>query len=114
MSYEFYKILHITSIVAFFMTVGVTLFGIKEKNLKIVAGISTLVILVSGMGLAARLGLGKDIAWPNWIFFKFFLWLLLGSLGPIVAKRMPHLGKKVFWFYLFALALAVTIVQYKP
>lgn len=117
MSYHFYKILHLVSILFFIGGVGASCFGTQtnlKKSIKIVMGVSSLLILVAGMGLLARLGFSHGAGFPTWVVFKLLIWLLLAVGAPIVFKRVSHgLGK---WFYLFLTlaSLAAWFAIYKP
>ncbi len=113
-SYEVYKVLHLTSLVLLFSGFAVQLFGVRDrKALKIATGAATLLVLVSGMGLMARLGIGHGEAWPHWIFVKFAIWLVVGVGAAVVVKRFPALGPKVYVILLALFALAATTANLK-
>mgnify|MGYP006908288406 CR=1 FL=1 len=115
MSYEFYKILHLTMIMLFFTGFAIAFYGGEySKKFKIIGGISTLLILVSGMGLMARLGIGHTAAWPIWIKLKVLFWATLGLTGPILIKRFPQKGKMAYWGFIAIFILIVYLVNYKP
>ncbi|MEX0798749.1 MAG: hypothetical protein WD025_04865, partial [Bacteriovoracaceae bacterium] len=82
MSYQFYKIIHVVSIVLFFALYLSA--AVKGKNMKkevIFSGIALILILVSGFGLIARLGMPHDAAWPLWIQLKLVIWAVIGVAG---------------------------------
>ena len=114
MSYETYKLIHIVSIIIFFGSFGAAMLtgrsGIHEK---IATGVSSLLILVAGMGLMARIGIKHASIWPTWVIVKAVIWLTLASLAPILSKR---LGSSVFIFYLFVLlgGFAAYMAIHKP
>lgn len=98
-SYEFYKVLHLTSLVTFFSLISVHLWTTyRSKATAIGAGVATLFILVSGMGLMARLGIGHTEPWPLWILVKMSIWVIAGVGAPIVAKRFAKHGRLYYWF----------------
>lgn len=107
MSYEFYKVLHFAGIFALLIGVSLlTAWSLEKKSaaLKkwgfILHGGSLVVILVSGFGLAARLGLVGGL--PNWVYAKLFVWFLFGAF--IVLIKRTNLGLKST---LLALVLAI-------
>ncbi len=118
MTYEFYKILHILGLT-------LTLFGLfglssvlwneatpqagLRKIWSISHGIGLLMLLVAGFGLAARLGLARQL--PSWIYFKLFIWVLLGAM-PALIKRQPQ--KSGLWtLVVFILVLLAVIFAIK-
>lgn len=114
MPYEIYKIIHLTSLMLMFCSFTVALIGEKKiKLFNILAGVCTLLVLVSGMGLMARIGIGHGAAWPLWIKLKFFFWALVGIGTPIAIKRTTGLNKVVFWSLIAIFAIAVATVNYK-
>ena len=114
LSYETYKLIHIMSIVIFFGTIGAAIIGGRyDKHERIITGVSSLFILVGGMGLLARIGIKHNSIWPTWAIVKAVVWLTLSALAPILAKR---LGRSVFVFYIFVIlaALAAYMAINKP
>lgn len=85
MSLQFYKLLHIIGILLTFTALGGVFVyvgngGNKEGNSfrKIIAishGVGLLLLLVSGFGMLAKLGL----SFPIWIVPKLLIWLALGA-----------------------------------
>ncbi len=116
MPYEVYKIIHLLMVVVLLtaLSVGFWNNGNQAKILKILGGVATLLILVSGMGLMARLGIGHTGGWPVWIKLKMFFWLLLGVGGPMILKRAPSKGKTAYWAVLIIFSVIVYLVNYKP
>ena len=88
MSYQFYKVLHLSSLFLLFLSLGAhaLFFALttKEENKGIYRGIiishgvSLVVALVAGFGLLARLGLISG--WPGWVFGKLVIWVLFGGI----------------------------------
>lgn len=115
LSYEFYKIFHLLSLFVFFVTISIQLWNKKkEKILSILLGISTLFILVSGMGLLARLGINHLAPWPKWAILKLIIWLTLGFGGAVVVKRFIHKSRHFLPVLFVIFYLAVLIIIYKP
>lgn len=113
-SYEFYKILHLSFIALLLTGFSIQFFGVKSKGFKILTGVSTLFVLVSGMGLMARLGIGHGTAWPLWIYVKYAIWLVIGVGSAIVVKRAPQQGSKAYvvMMALFILAAITANLKY--
>jgi len=104
MPYVFYHILHLISLIAFVSSVSLQLKGDNQgKAPKIVTGVSGLILLISGMGLLARIGNSMD----SWVIVKLVIWLAVMILVPVTAKRFP--GKRGFVFNLVMLLFAVAI-----
>ncbi len=118
MSAQFYNVLHILGILLAFVALG-------GATLRAAAGTSDdapgrklalathggalLVILVSGFGMLAKLGLG----FPTWVWLKLVIWLLIGAAIAVV-RRMPRQAT-VFWFAIPLLgAAAAYLAIYKP
>ncbi len=116
MSYEIYKIMHIVSIVLFFAIYGMAAVkAVKNENIKfekIVTGVLLLLLITSGMGLGARLGVMKG-GWPLWLQIKLGIWFVIGASGHMVLKRFPHFAMKFFWIMIGLLVLASYMANYK-
>ncbi|MBV2169362.1 MAG: hypothetical protein KUL82_11715 [Bdellovibrio sp.] len=98
MSYEFYKVLHLLGLMLLFFGFGGLLVAAYSKaELKkaarimgfITHGLGLLFILVSGFGMAARLGLAAGL--PGWVHAKIAIWVLLG-VGISLVKRKGYIG----------------------
>ncbi len=115
MSYEFYKVLHVTGLL---LTVF-GLFGLASilwnesspkpflrKLLIIFHGVGLVFLIVAGFGLLARMGLARQV--PDWAYAKMVIWLLLGGILVLV-KRKPQ--KMAVWVSLiFALVITALIL----
>jgi len=87
MSLEFYKILHIIGLLSLFVGIGGFLAYGSEQTRRIrmvgvLHGVGWLLVLVSGFGMQAKLGVG----FPFWILVKLLILLALGAL-LVVVKR---------------------------
>lgn len=113
LSYEVYKVLHLSFIVLFFSLLGAQLLtDFKQKWGKITLGVASFFILVSGMGLMARLQIGHGEPWPTWIFIKLAIWLILTVSVPVVAKRFLNLKKIWYWVCVVLFICASTTVNF--
>lgn len=120
MPYTFYKVLHILSLIALFsglislLTLTWARAEVKPQIKKfafISHGMGLLLLLVSGFGMAARLGFIQGL--PAWIQAKLVVWVLLGG-AIVLAKRFGNLGflnAAIFWTLG---TLAAYLAIYKP
>ena len=91
MSYQFYKILHITSLLALFISYGLILSSISrfKKWSSILHGVSCLLLFVSGFGLIAKTGL--SLQWADSLLpplVRASLWLIPVILYFILFKKI--------------------------
>ena len=118
MSYNFYSILHFTSLTALSLTLG-ALWGLythENYNKKIKTlllafhGIIMFLIFLAGFGLIAKIKLSWP--WPSWIYAKLIIWLFLGAMPFFIKKsgQKFHSSKKHFLSLLLSFALAFTAI----
>ncbi len=105
-SYEVYKVAHLLALIVLFTGLALQLYGVANSLHRILTGVATLVVLVSGMGLMARLGISHGGGWPTWIYIKFTAWFLVGVGGALVVKRVPSARRPTYWIALAVFALA--------
>ncbi len=81
----------------------------RKRNLAL-TGILSLLMLVGGFGLVARV---YENAWPHWVFIKVACWLGLSALCGI-AYRKPGKGGTLMWIAAILTAVAVgTVYQFQ-
>ncbi len=116
MSYEFYKLLHIGAILIFISGLGISFLGDNANKLnKILTGISSLLILVAGMGLIAKgLNIGHGESWPAWIRAKITIWAVLVIGGPVLSKKLKGNRGVVFYSFLVLAIVAAYFAINKP
>ena len=120
MSYEFYKILHLTGLILLFSglvslltlkATGASIQGSARKFSFITHGVGLFFVLLSGFGLLARLGLVKDM--PNWVFAKLAVWLYFGASIALI-KRKGQIGWILYLPMLLIFMVAAYIAITKP
>lgn len=112
MSYEFYKILHLLALAAMFASVGASAIA-PDTDRKIVGmthGIALLVVLVSGFGMHAKLGIQ---GFPGWLIAKVVIWLVFGGLLA-VGRRAPGAKLAVWGSIPVLTAVAAWLVIARP
>jgi hypothetical protein len=112
-SYENYKVIHLASLFILFTGLSISFYGIEKKHIKVLTGIGTLISLVAGMGLMARLGIGHGTEWPLWIKIKMTIWFLVAIGGAVVAKRFRRFGIPSYFVCLLLFILAAVVANYK-
>lgn len=114
MSYAFYKIIHVVSIVLFFALYMSAVR--KEGSIKkevIFTGVALMLILVSGMGLIAKIGIAHGAAWPLWLKLKLTIWAGIGLVGHTILKRFSQFKLQFFWTAFVLLICASYLANYK-
>lgn len=113
-SYTAYKVLHVLGVLLVFLAFGGMLATPPNSRNKLAAmfhGLGLVILLVTGFGLMASLGISKDI--PLWVWLKILIWLVLGGLIVLI-KRAPNLRGSL-WFLVVVLGtFAAYLALYKP
>lgn len=118
MPYEFYKILHFTGLILTFTSLSGYIFYLaqnksneRKKLFSILHGIGLLILLVSGFGLAARLGYVQQL--PMWVYIKLVIWLVVGaSLAIIKRQVMGPMAAYIFVVVLGVLAAVTAVTKF--
>ncbi|RAP27945.1 hypothetical protein DID78_05720 [Candidatus Marinamargulisbacteria bacterium SCGC AG-343-D04] len=112
MSVSFYLFIHITALVGMVSSLSYLLLTEKNnKKCQMIFGSSALLMLISGFGQIAKLGINMH---SGWLAGKILIWLILAASIPMISKRFPHLKGKWFNMSLSLVILAVFLVVYKP
>lgn len=120
MSYELYRTFHLVGALLLAFIFGGMLIYYRQmaqnasdscvrKKLAIFHGVSLVLLFVSGFGMLAKTGVFWPL--PDFVWLKFFLWVLLGS-AVVAIKRLPGYYP---WILLPALLFgAAWLGIYKP
>lgn len=120
-SYQVYKIIHITGIALLYMGLGGILLASassgaikgKAKLLGMVGhGVGLVFILVSGFGMLARLGIIQG-GMPGWVYAKLVIWGLAGIFVSVAKRKAQHAGT-VFVLFMALATTAAYVAIYKP
>jgi hypothetical protein len=121
MDISVYKLVHLMGIIMIFLALGsqinyainggVTAQNVWRKATGMTHGIGLLLVLVSGFGMLARLGIYWP--WPGWVIGKMVIWLLLGSLIAVVSRK-PGCGRGMWYAVLILGLLAIYFATIKP
>ncbi len=122
MSYTTYKILHLFAVLFVFLSLGGLTLRAMDRGDKgksparrlagMTHGIALLLVLVSGFGLLARLGVEHDWLFPPWVWGKLAIWLILGLSVAWIRKKDWH---RALWWLLPVLGgLAAALALLKP
>lgn len=111
MSPTVYHIIHVISLLALY---GGTFYAFAapaetRKATLALTGVASLLMLISGFGLLAKLQLG----FPVWVIVKLVCWLGLSALGGIGYRRRGAIGALKGTAFGLA-AVAVVMVYTKP
>lgn len=111
MSPTFYYILHVCAVL---VLTGYTFYAFAapaetRKSVLMITGIASLVALVGGFGLQAKV-VG---AWPGWLIVKIVCWLGLSALAGFGYRRRGAAGTLAVVALVFAV-IAVVMVYTKP
>ena len=95
MSINFYKLLHLVSVMLVFASLGGLCFVTSDKRrlLVILHGVGMLALLVAGFGLLARLGF-VQAGMPMWAVVKLGVWVGLGIM-PLLMRKLPALARLI-------------------
>lgn len=104
MSLLVYKTIHIFSIMLLFTAFGGMLLaarsgvqtGVSRKLAGMTHGIALVLILFSGFGALAKIGMSNPGIWPAWLWIKALIWLALGAVIVLI-RRAPRMAPALWW-----------------
>ena len=120
LSYDFYKWLHVTGVLAAMVGLGGGFLshlsgllptGPGRRAIVLSHGVGLTMALVGGFGMLAKGGF--PFPWPAWVFAKIAVWFALGGLMAL-PMRNPAASRKLWWLPLVLASLAVYLVLYRP
>ena len=111
MSPIFYYILHVSSVL---VLAAYTFYAFAapletRKRVMMITGIASLLALVGGFGLQAKLGYG----FPGWIIVKLVCWFGISALAGVGYRRRGAVGTLAL-VAIALLIIAVVMVYVKP
>jgi len=121
MSLAAYKLIHVLSIMLLFTAFGGLLLaaragvqtGVSRKLAVITHGVALVLILVSGFGALAKIGLSNPGIWPGWLWLKALIWILFGGVIVLI-RRAPRSATLLWWVLPLLGGLAGYLAIYKP
>ncbi len=119
MSFDFYKVMHFLGIFMVFSALGGQIVQSMNggdakqmpgrKWMAIFHGLGLLIVLVAGFGMIAKAGYG----FPGWVIGKLVVWVVLGGIGAVAARKRSMAG--LIWVLILLLGLtAAYLAHYKP
>ena len=113
MNIQLYHILHVFALVILTAQTYMAFANPAPENRKrtmMVAGIATLLLLVSGAGMVSKMGYSFG---SGWVIVKLLCWLVLSALAGL-AYRKAHLRGVLSFVGLAAVLIALVMVYIKP
>ena len=120
MPIEIYKVIHVVGISLLFFGFGaVVIQNLLSTNTKglprmigfITHGLGLLLLIVSGFGMTAKLGIMMEL--PLWVKIKVALWVWAGLLITL-AKRRAKWGWLTVAILISVAAIAGSVAIFKP
>lgn len=116
-----YKVLHILGTMLLFAALGGSLItwrdgGPSPRGRSLIGmthGLALVLILVTGFGALARLGMSNPGIWPLWMWIKVVVWLALGG-AVVLIRRSPRSAGLLWWLLPILGALAGYLAISKP
>ena len=116
-----YRVIHVLSVMLMFTALGGLLLasrarvdtGVSRKTAGMTHGIALILILVSGFGALAKIGLSNPAIWPGWLWIKALIWLAFGGVIVLI-RRSPSAATILWWILPVLGGVATYLAIYKP
>ncbi len=116
-----YRVIHILSVMLLFTALGGLLLasragvtsGVSRKTAGMTHGIALILILITGFGGLAKIGLSNPALWPMWLWLKVLIWLLMGAVIVLI-RRAPRSTTLLWWLLPVLGGVAAYLAIYKP
>jgi hypothetical protein len=111
MSANVYHLIHVGGVILFaaFLFQAFSAAAAGKKGGGMLTGVLSLVVLVGGFGLLAKL----DLGFPTWVIVKLVCWLGLAAIAGMASKR-PALRGILSLAAIALLLVAVAMVYFRP
>jgi hypothetical protein len=121
MSLAAYRVIHIFSMMLMFTALGGLILASQakvqtdasRKMAGMLHGIALILILVSGFGALAKIGLSNPGIWPAWVWLKALIWLVFGGIIVLI-RRAPRFAPIYWWALPILGAVAGYLALFKP
>lgn len=113
MTYFDFQFFHHTAIIVFTFFLVMSISKRGSALYKVLYGISSLVLLVSGLSLLSSENISLAPPYPLWIWGKLAAWLFLAIMIPVLSKRAPRVLGKLGILFLLTLLGAAYLGVYK-
>lgn len=114
LNYHDLKVIHIFAVAVFFISMSVSMYTPDKVLHKIVTGMGSLIVLVTGIILLDRFGISHKGPYPTWVIVKMGIWLAISVITPIVIKKFTKFAKLLYWPWLFIMLIGISMAVYKP
>lgn len=103
MAYDFFEILHISSLFCFLAAFTISLYDQRTRWRSMCMGIFGMLLLISGILMLGDLAISADLPLPLWIKLLLVLWLVLMIVSAVLLKRAQ-------WPKIYSLSIVLSLV----
>ncbi len=84
---------------------------LSKRTLAVTHGIGLLLVIVSGFGMLARLGVHS---FPSWVVGKLIIWIILGGFMGLVPRLRNKRAGLLWWSLVLLTGVAAWLATSKP